>query len=172
MRTFLAALVLLFLLPTQAYGELLRTSLAQIVKDDRWSISEGIHGGKPLVIRFRDGFGSKPDVGAYPTLLRVTWTFNGGASGMPDQAASKQMEVFENRLVKVVEPDNAVLVAVVSNNGAREWAFYTSDAAEFGRLLTEMPQEKERYPIEISAESDPAWSFLYDDILAGTSSEA
>jgi len=75
------------------------------------------------------------------------------------------MKVFENRLVPAVERDNlAILTTVVTNDGERIWYFYVSDVPEFGKRLTNMPQEEERYPIALSATADPNWDF-YLDIL-------
>lgn len=147
-----------------------RPSLEQIVANDRWSLAEGMHDDKPLLIRFREELRARPDVTALPLLVRVVWDFDTDATGMPDGEAGDAMEVFENRLVDAVEPDRiAVLTAVVTHDGDREWLFYAADAAAFARRLTEMPQEPERYPIEISVERDPAWSALHDGILAGVS---
>lgn len=64
---------------------------------------------------------------------------------------------------------HAVLTAVITTNGARQWIFYTSDIDECGQRLTAMPQENEPYPIELTADDDPDWSFLRQNVLAGCS---
>ncbi|MDX2220865.1 MAG: DUF695 domain-containing protein [Burkholderiales bacterium] len=146
----------------------MQPTILQIVKRNLWSVAEGEHKNKPLVIRYRGEFRKKPDLSAYPRLVRVVWSFDANPSGMPSTSTSQQMSVFEDRLVAAVEPSQtSVLVAVITNSGQREWLFYTSDVAKFGQRLTDMPQEKERYPIAISSESDPAWNALYNDILSG-----
>lgn len=163
----LLLLVVLFIVPAAFSGKAMPSTIPSIVKNDLWSLAEGAHNDKPLVIRFREEFRNKPDLSSYPRLVRVLWTYPADASGMPDSEASDQMGVFEDRLVAAVEPSQtAVLVAVLTNDGQREWLFYTSEVAEFGRRLSEMPQENDRYPIDLSTESDPAWSTFYDNILA------
>ena len=143
-------------------------SLETIVKDDRWAVAEGMHNEKPLLIRFRNELQERPDVSAYPKLVKVVWSYSGGRTGLPDKSTDENMERFENHLVKAVEPVRiGVLVAVVTNDGTRKWVFYVSNVSAFGRALNDMPQEREPYPIQITAEDDPAWSFLYENIISG-----
>lgn len=145
-------------------------TIAQIIKNDQWIAADGTHNGKPLLIRFRSELRKNPDLSQYPNLIKITWNFETNSTGMPDSAASANMEAFEDRLITAVEPSQAaVLTAVITNDGARVWIFYTSNVGQFGHLLTEMPQEPEPYPIFLSTERDPEWSTLYDGILAGTS---
>ncbi|CAN7500205.1 DUF695 domain-containing protein [Pseudoxanthomonas sp. LjRoot143] len=146
----------------------MRKTVVQIVESDQWSLAEGLHNDKPLLIRYRGEFASKPDVSAYPILIRVSWSFATDDSGMPESSASDAMAIFEDRLVSAVESHrDAVLAAVITNDGQREWLFYASSTREFGRRLTEMPQEEERYPISLTSENDSGWSVLHEDILAG-----
>jgi hypothetical protein len=85
---------------------------------------------------------------------------------MPDALASEAMGTFENRLCSAWERDAlAFLAAVLTYDGARQWVFYTSDVAECGRRLHEMPQEIDPYPIELTTESDPQWQYLHEQIL-------
>lgn len=138
--------------------------LKTVVKRDAWTLSEGTHSGKPLLIRLRNELGSKkPNIKGYSNLITVTWTYDGGDSGMPDEKSSEAMKVFENRLISAVERDlSAVLSAVATNNNEREWFFYAKSVQEFGHRLTNMPQERERYPIIITTESDPNWSLFFN----------
>lgn len=139
-----------------------------IVAKDIWTLSEGTHNNKPLIIRFREQFQAKPDVSGYPKRLMVTWTYDGGPFGMPDTEASDKMRKFEDRLIAAVETDlNAVLTAVITNDNKRTWVYYASSTATFGERLTKMPQEEKRYPITIEASDDKDWNYLHQEILAG-----
>lgn len=146
-----------------------KLTIIEIIAKDKWAVADGTHKNLPLIIRFRNEFHkNKPDISGHPHLIQVIWPYESDASGMPSENSSKQMEVFENRLVKAVETDgSAVLVAVITKSGTREWVFYSGSVDEFGNRLANMPQEKERYPIEITTEPDPEWSFLYSNILSG-----
>lgn len=143
--------------------------ISEAVARDMWAVAEGTHHGKPLLIRFRQELRSITDLTGYPLLLQITWPFaETDGTGLPDDPASSHMELFENRIAEAFERDcHAVLTAVITNDGSRQWLFYTSDIEECGRRLTDMPQERERYPIELTAEDDPCWTYLREKVLAG-----
>ena len=148
-----------------------KLTIQEIIKNDIWALAEGTDSSNATVIRFRSEFGNKPNITGYPHLIQITWSYTSSSSGMPDKLASEKMSVFEDRLINAVEPDiNAVLVAVRTNGGERVWVFYSSNVREFGNRLTQMPQEKERYPIGLTTKEDPEWSFFYNIILPGVSS--
>ena len=143
-------------------------TVAQILAADRWTLAEGECEGHPLILRYRQDFRGRPDVSAYPHLVRVTWHYAPNMAGMPERAASEQMSVFEDWLVAAVEPERtAVLAAVVTHDGDREWLFYGADVRAFARALRAIPQGDERLPIDITTEPDPDWTTLHEDILSG-----
>jgi hypothetical protein len=137
-----------------------------ILERDLWSLGDGVLDGAPFSTRFRQEFAGRPDVSAFPRLVRVAWDFAAGANGAPRAADSKAMEVFENRLTSAPEKDlSAVLVAVITHQGRRTWAFYCSDIQVFAARLQQMPQEREPYPIAIETQNDPEWEFLHESVL-------
>lgn len=91
---------------------------------------------------------------------------------MPDKSTSEAMGIFEDRLVSAVESDVcAVLVAVVTTNNTRMWVFHTLSIPAFSERLHYMQQEAAPYPIEIEADSDPEWRFVYDTIIPEVTNE-
>ena len=78
--------------------------------------------------------------------------------GFPTKDELEKVHAFEDRLIEAVEHDEfAILSIVLTGNGQREFVFYTVDPQEFINRLTNMPQEEERYPIEIHCNEDPEW---------------
>jgi len=150
------------------------TEVAKIVLEDKWNGAEGTHNDKPLLIRFRPGFRTVTDISGYCMRLDIVWPFTQpDQSGLPGPEELEALEEFENHLVAAYEHDcHAVLTAVITNDGARQWFFYTSDVDECGRRLSEMPQKEEPYPIELTAEEDPDWIFLRENILAGCTDDS
>lgn len=135
-----------------------------------WAIAEGKHNKLPLTIRFRNELQTRPDIVNHPHLIQITWAYDGLESGLPGNLINEQMSIFEDRLTSAVEHDaSAVLVAVITNDGEREWSFYSSDVQEFANRLSNMPQAEEKYPIDMTTRNDPEWEFLYMGILAGMS---
>jgi hypothetical protein len=136
------------------------------VKQDRWSQVTGKHDDDPFMFRFREELGAVTDFTGYSRFLTVTWAYtHDGYSGIPGQDELIELQDFENHLVDAFEHDfYAVLAAVLTERGTRQWLFYTSDMAECQRRLNTMPQKAERYPIELVAETDAGWSFFHDKI--------
>jgi hypothetical protein len=136
------------------------------VKQDCWSQVAGKHDDAPFMFRFREGFCDMTDFTGYPRLLTITWAYtHDGSSGIPGKEELSQMQDFENHLVDAFEHDFlAVLAAVLTERGTRQWLFYTSDMAECQLRLNAMPQKTERYPIELVAETDAGWGFFHDKI--------
>jgi len=132
------------------------------IKHDHWSLVKGADGEAKLLMRFREGLSEATDFSEYPKVLRISWKFvHDGSSGMPSEKDSREMEEFENYLVEALESDfHAALTAVVTENGVREWIFYTSDLSECSRRINQMPQKTIRYPIELVSNDDVDWSYF------------
>ncbi len=100
-------------------------------------------------------------------MLKIVWPYAAENSGaMPATDDSELMAEFENRFCDAVEHDaTAILTAVLTFDGARQWVFYTRDVQECGERLNTMPQNDEPYPLELTTEPDPDWRYLREEIL-------
>jgi len=126
-----------------------------------WALSEGHTGEYPFVIRARQISPGFPR-GRYPTRLNVFWTMAlPDENGFPSPEEANKLDTFEDRLIAAVEQDESTwLVAVITGRAEREFVFYLQQAQQFLQRLTDMPQEHDRYPIEIHCHEDPAWSYF------------
>jgi hypothetical protein len=142
--------------------------IANLIQHDHWCGVEGGSSGGAFLLRFRTPVLGPPDLISYERLLTIVWIYADEGSGeMPTYEDSEQMKQFENRFCNAVEPDAlAVLTAVLTLDGARQWVFYTRDIKECSNRLHEMPQNEERYPIELTTKLDPEWNYLRTEILA------
>lgn len=136
------------------------------VKRDRWSQAAGTHDDVPFLFRFREELRVVTDFTGYLRLLIVSWTYtHDDCSGIPDEEELNELQDFENHLVESFEHDFlAVLAAVLTERGTRQWLFYTSDTVECQHRLNAMPQKAQRYPIELIAKTDAGWSCFRDKI--------
>ena len=146
-----------------------QTAVANLLKMDLWDLAE-VRAGKganAATIRYRKPVLSGQEATGYDRVLRIVWVFAPeGSRVLPSEELGERMGLFEDRLCEAVEHDaHAVLAAVLTFDGARQWVFYTGDVPECGRRIEAMPQEAEPYPVEQTAESDPEWSYLRDEIL-------
>lgn len=83
--------------------------------------------------------------------------------GLATRQELVRLHVFEDRLVGAVEQDmSSVLAAVVTGRGEREFVFFVKSPQEFVGRLSTMPQETERYPIEIRLNEDSDWLYFHD----------
>ena len=125
---------------------------------DDWTLLQKQHEGFPLLVRFRQ-FTHDFDRAAYPTRMNVIWSMHDAdENGLPTSTEISMLEVFENRLVTALE-GHSVLSVVLTFGSEREFVFHTRDPDGFIERLTAMPQEAERYPIEIHSAQDPAWDY-------------
>ncbi len=126
-----------------------------------WTLIEARNDEGTILVRHRqfpDGFPKEQ----FPHRLNIFWQIlDASPSGFPDTAESDRMSVFEDRLVDATELEKgAVLSMVLTGNGQREYVFHTRSTDQFVRRLAEMPQETERYPIEIHCAEDVAWEYV------------
>jgi hypothetical protein len=134
---------------------------------DEWDLAEVRTDDGLALLRYRAPVLSGRDVEGYDWVLKIVWAFSAeGTGALPSDDQSGRMKVFEDRFCEAVEHDgHAVLTAVLTFDGARQWVFYTGDVRECGARLEAMPQEAEPYPLELTTEEDPAWRYLHDEIL-------
>jgi hypothetical protein len=130
-----------------------------------WSVAEGHTGDYPFQVRFRT-FSTDLQRSQFPKRLNVFWEMRSPSEdGFATANELEDLHAFENRLVPAVEQDNSVLfAAAITGRGEREFVFYLQDPRLFVKRLSEMPQEQDRYPIEIHLEDDPEWEY-FDSLL-------
>jgi hypothetical protein len=148
-------------------GEADYVSPAELIQRDHWASATGETEGWPYFVRYREPLLEPPDVGAYPRCLRVLWAYDDAESGsLPTSDDSDRMKVFEDRLCTAWEDDAvAVLTAVLTFDGTRQWVFYTANVPECAARLNAMPQEPERYPVELDVFDDVDWEYLRSEVV-------
>ena len=152
----------------------MRELITELILQDVWSVAEGKREAGHFVIRFRSPLPSPTQANEYEWRLVACWPYADEGSGtMPSEQIVKEMLEFEDRLCDALERDAlAVLTAVLTFDGARQWVFYTHDVDTCGERINLMPQNVEPYPIELSANQDPEWRYLHDGILNDIDSES
>ncbi len=136
--------------------------------EGNWYLAEGEIDNLPAFVRFRDNVESFILSGNYRHYLRVVWEFEADEHGLPSDDETERLESFEDKLCEALEADDhAILSFAMTNDGLRQWVFYTQDVKESVSRINGMPQEEERFPIELTTEEDPKWEEYYK--VAGTS---
>ena len=145
---------------------MLSAPVQSAVKCDLWAMAEGENNDKPLMIRFRSELRKVEDVSGYPELLLVNWNYESDPHGLPSDSAVEAIDDFEDLLLAALEHDfQTVLVCVITNDGSRQWVFYSSGIDEAATRINAMPQKAKPYPIELLTDDDAEWSYFKDNIL-------
>ena len=139
-----------------------------LITADRWTVAETEAPPRLGIIRFRTPVLGPDQVKGYPRCLRILWGYaDEGSGALPDVPTTDRLQTFENSVVDALEQDAvAVLTAVLTFDGARQWVFYTADVPTCAARIEGLPQEREPYPIAIDVFEDPEWRYLRDEILA------
>jgi len=150
-----------------------RNKVVQVIKHDHWASSKGEIKIGPFVLRFRTPVLAPAEVADYPQRLSVLWIYAAEHTGaMPGEDDTRRMERYENLLIDALEHDfQAILTAVITLDGARQWIFYTGDDAGCRERIVAIPVETAPYPVELSSADDPQWEFLRKQILGGVAYE-
>jgi hypothetical protein len=104
-----------------------RRKQGPLVVEDAWQVHETVHDGHRLVIR--GNAGAKPLVASkdYGIKVGLAVPFNEPQhDGMPTSSEMAQLEVVEEAIVSGLA-GHAVLVAVLTTNGMREFVAYTGN---------------------------------------------
>lgn len=98
---------------------------------------------------------------------RVIWPYDEEGKGtLPDHETGERLREFEALLSATLENDaRAIVAAVVTFDGARQWVAYTTDSAECTRRMQLIFGDGSRFPLDIDAFPDPSWSYLRDEVL-------
>lgn len=151
-------------------------NVADLIQHDHWAGARGCTvSNNRYVVRWRTPVLTPGEARGYETLLQVVWRYGetGAADDMPDDAELAAMQSLENQLIAIWELDTlAVLTAVMTMDGAREWVVYTRDAPTCIERLNATAQGGAPFPIELHATDDPLWSHLRDRIVGPAALEA
>jgi hypothetical protein len=143
------------------------SAVLQLLSSDRWTVAHGTLDAGPYIIRYREPVLGPGEVGEYTRCLRIVCGYAEDESGLlPDASTSTQLQTFEAILLAVLESGaHAVLTAVVTFDGARQWVFYAKDPATCGALINKALQPTEQLPLEIDSFDDQTWDYLRNEVL-------
>lgn len=144
-------------------------AIPRLLQADRWAEDAGVtHEGR-WSLRWREPLLSRHDVARYGHCLQLVWTFAAeGSSDVLTPEKQAELLVFEVALRTSLEHDAlAVLTAILTFDGTRQWIFYTRDLAACEARLDALPHEGAPRPVEREGFEDPTWEFLREEILGG-----
>ncbi len=96
---------------------------------DTWTLSQGIHEGKPLFIRSKEGLLEAQDLNKYPFQIGIAVPLlNPTSEGLTtDEEADTLWNLEDSLATALAQNGEAVFVASITTNGMREFVFYAKE---------------------------------------------
>lgn len=126
-------------------------------------MARGMGPGGPVLARYRSGMPSNADRAVFSNLIVIRWRYADENTGMfPDDDILDEMAEFENAVLDASDHEKhwGSGVAVLTENGVREWRFYTPDTSEFMSNLNRVLTGKQVFPLDFEVFDDPEWLAL------------
>lgn len=134
-----------------------------IFPTDKWAVARGMGPNGPILTRYRSGLPSSADRALFSNLLIIRWRYaDAGMGSLPDGDTLDRMTEFEDAVLDAADYEKhwGSGVAVVTDDGVREWRFYTPDTSEFMANFNRVLAGKEALPLDFQAFDDPEWIAL------------
>ena len=126
-------------------------------------MARGMGPNGPILARYRSGMPSSADKALFSNLVIIRWRYaDENAGALPDDDTLDEMTEFEDAVLDSADHEKywGSGVAVLTENGVREWRFYTPDTSEFMENLNRVLTGKQAFPLEFQVFDDAEWLAL------------
>ncbi len=128
----------------------------------KWTVAEGTRGDMPLIVRFRE-IDEETQFVQFPHLVRISWTYTvANEYGLPDKQSDDRLYAFESVLITTFEASSAVLTAVMTNGGTRDFYLYVADLDAFIESFSGLGEGDQPYPVYLEVARDEGGDFYLD----------
>jgi hypothetical protein len=135
--------------------------LESLPAEDEWSVGQGEHDGKPMIVRKNTSAGSYARHPELPFRLGVAIPLRDpDPRGFPTNAEAETLNEIEDRLCSALGA-NGRLVVVISTNGMREFISYARSAEIAERAVAQVRAGTKTHEVQHYVEPDPKWQ-VYD----------
>ena len=120
----------------------------------RWSITEVTRDGQRILVRRNATAAAFAGGPRFRERLSVTVPLPRGA----DHTPAAEINRVETLLVEALERDRKALsVLVLTTDTAREFVFYSGDAASVSEVVSRVREQAAPYELHVQIAADPAW---------------
>ena len=126
-------------------------------------MARGMGPNGPILARYRSGMPSSADKALFSNLVIIRWRYDDENAGpLPDDDTLDEMTEGEDVVLDSADHEKywGSGVAVLTENGVREWRFYTPDTSEFMENLNRVLTGKQAFPLEFQVFDDAEWLAL------------
>jgi hypothetical protein len=125
---------------------------------DEWTVLKGTYEGRPMLVRINTAVRPLIDGGEHGIRIGVAVPLREpDANGLPGVGEQEALGAFEDRMVELVA-DRAVLVAVITTGGMREFVLQTGSGAWIPQLHDDLQAALPTHDVQAMAEHDPDWT--------------
>ena len=129
--------------------------------EESWSILRGENNGQPMFVRLNTGARGVAGSAAYGIRVGVALPLrNPRPDGLPDQVESEQLQSIEDALI-AASNERAILVAVITTSGMREFVFYTGTGEWIPDFHQRMMCSTSSHEVQCMAQHDPDWTVYH-----------
>ena len=129
------------------------------VGPDSWSLAQGERDGFPMIVRIANAYRGLAPLPEYNHHLIVSVHLrNPRPNGFPSSEEGDDLQALEENLGRLLETGNDSLsVLVVTNNGLRDFIFYTRNVEGMKQRTEEAVPIFKGFEVELSIEPDAEW---------------
>lgn len=132
----------------------------------QWNVAQFEEDERPVILRLLSAMPTASDPKDYPSLAVISWTYDGGESGMPSTEENARMRELEDILeAKIEKKKICIQTASRTGNGLREWNYYARSEEAFMAALNDALGHLPPFPIAIACYHEPDWR-SFRDLLA------
>lgn len=131
----------------------------QLPIGEAWSVSQGDHDGKPMIVRFHSGYGKFKGVEGYEHQVGIAVPLNAPEpSGLPSSAENRELDSVEDALCAALESGReSLLVAIITTSGMREFVFYTLAPEQVKAKFEQLRKNINSHKIQLMIQPDKEW---------------
>jgi hypothetical protein len=124
-----------------------------------WLLAQGERDGFPMIVRMAGAWTGLAPVPGYDHHVIVSVRYpHRRPNGLPSSEDTDRLESIETQLCGLLEAEQAShCVLVITNNGLRDFIFYTRDVEGVQRKLETAGPLFQGFAVELAIEPDDAW---------------
>ncbi len=133
---------------------------SQEPKPTDWLLAQGERDDFPMIVRMAEAYAGLAPVKGYKHHVIASVHFrNRREDGFPSSEEGDDLQTLEENLSFLLEAQNESLcVLVITNNGLRDFIFYTRNATDAREKLANNSDIFRGFVVEFAIEPDPDWS--------------
>lgn len=131
--------------------------------DDAWSVSQGEHNGKPIIVRANAGYRKFRGVIGYEHQFGIAVPLHApGPTGLPSSIESGELDSIEDSICDLFETERESLyVAAISTNGMREFVLYTLSPEQVKQKFERLKSGVTSHEVQLMIQQDKDWRVYF-----------